>query len=183
MQNIKPAIEQSMASFPLKQDMGDGLVLRVIVPEDAEAIVGILQSNEDLQEHVGWLHDIETVEEIKHRIQQFRDGKRLRYVLTKDSQIVGYVGLMLHMESQYENEGELGYFLTKEVRGQGLAVKSVRTIIDLAEKLLPLKSFRVFIEDDNKASIRVANALQFERTDDMRENLFGKMERRYVRNV
>jgi ribosomal-protein-alanine N-acetyltransferase len=59
--------------------------------------------------------------------------------------------------------GELSYWLVPEARGRGLAVAAVRCMIDSVAPALGLRSVVLDIEDDNAASIRLAERIGAER--------------------
>jgi RimJ/RimL family protein N-acetyltransferase len=94
--------------------------------------------------------------------------------LPDDDRVLGRVALRppefasdaVRCEAVRESEqpaGELSYWLVPEARGRGLAIAAVRLMIDSVAPALGLRSVVLDIEDDNAASIRLAERLGAER--------------------
>ncbi len=163
--------------------LGSDASLRVLVSGDAEAIGAIIADNPEIRQYVGWIKGLETVQDIRDRLELFQEKKALRYGVVKEGKLVGYVGMFRFPDNKFDGEYDLGYFLDKEARGEGLVTRGVEALISEAESHLdpsPL-SFALYIEDGNTESLAVADRTHFEASDFTAPNDLGVEERRYVR--
>ena len=60
--------------------------------------------------------------------------------------------------------GEIGYWVAREARGQGVAARAVRLVRDWASGELGLTTLEIVVHEDNAASLAVARAAGFTET-------------------
>ena len=78
-------------------------------------------------------------------------------VLKKSGLIIGKAGI---------TAGELGYHIYGPFRGRGYAVEACSAIFGYAEEEMGLRHVRIKTGEGNEASVRLAEALGFSRTED-----------------
>ena len=78
-------------------------------------------------------------------------------VLKKSGLIIGKAGI---------TAGELGYHIYGPFRGRGYAFEACSAILGYAEEELGLRHVRIKTGEGNEASVRLAEALGFSRTED-----------------
>lgn len=78
-------------------------------------------------------------------------------VLKKSGLIIGKAGI---------TAGELGYHIYGPFRGRGYAFEACSAILGYAEEELGLRHIRIKTGEGNEASVRLAEALGFSRTED-----------------
>lgn len=78
-------------------------------------------------------------------------------VLKKSGLIIGKAGI---------TQGELGYHIYGPFRGRGYAFEACSAILGYAEEELGLRHVRIKTGEGNEASVRLAEALGFSRTED-----------------
>jgi RimJ/RimL family protein N-acetyltransferase len=88
-------------------------------------------------------------------IKAWGDGTRAGFaVLSPDGEFLGFTGLVdLDAEAR---QGEIGYVVTRDARGRGVAGRSLRLVTDWALGGLGLQRVELHIDPENEASIRVA---------------------------
>jgi RimJ/RimL family protein N-acetyltransferase len=138
-----------------------GLVLREWTDEDVPAMVALF----DDPEVARWTpladpFDADAAEQYLHRARESRAaGRKLQLAVTLDGgAALGEVMLTLRDE---EGEVELGYAVGAPHRGQGLSVRSVRLLTDLAHGSLGVHRVLLRIDPGNAPSIGVARRAGF----------------------
>ena len=85
-------------------------------------------------------------------------------VLKKSGVIIGKAGI---------TAGELGYHIYGPFRGRGYAFEACSAILGYAEEELGLRHVRIKTGEGNEASVRLAEALGFSRTEDTEQKSVG----------
>ena len=85
-------------------------------------------------------------------------------VLKKSGVIIGQAGI---------TAGELGYHIYGPFRGRGYAFEACSAILGYAEEELGLRHVRIKTGEGNEASVRLAEALGFSRTEDTEQKSEG----------
>lgn len=94
---------------------------------------------------------------VKNAIHIFQTGRQYDFVVeeVESGNLVGGVGLLnIHFQ-----EVDLGYFIGTAYCGLGYATQAARLAIGLARERLDLKAINIYIEENNVASIKVAEKL------------------------
>lgn len=146
--------EQAMTDLGRRSGplVGPGLVLREWDPDDLPAMVELFDDSD-----VGrWtpLPSPFTLVDAGARLLRAREPDRLLLAVTTDGrQPLGEVLLTA--------EGELGYVLGRQHRGQGLATRALLLLREHAHRTVGLDVLRLRIDPDNRASVSVAQRAGF----------------------
>lgn len=95
---------------------------------------------------------------------RFHECGLLALVLKKSGLIIGKAGI---------TAGELGYHIYGPFRGRGYAFEACSAILGYAEEELGLRHVRIKTGEGNEASVRLAEALGFSRTEDTEQKSEG----------
>ena len=90
-------------------------------------------------------------------------------------EIIGAIGF--NAINKNFNRGELGYWLAKKYRNEGIMTEAVRLVVKYAFTHMKLKRIHVFVEPDNIASIKVLEKCGFENEGLLKK--FIKQKKRY----
>ncbi|MBV8467143.1 MAG: GNAT family N-acetyltransferase [Burkholderiales bacterium] len=151
-----------MTSFPLL--LTQRLVLRELVPDDAEALFDI-HSDEQVMRWFG-ADPIATVDQAKQLIAMFADwrtppasGTRWAIVRRADDQLLGTAGLFKWNRSWHNCV--LGYELGRAYWSMGYMQEALHAMLDYGFSTMHLHRVQAEIHPDNAASIRVVQRLGF----------------------
>ena len=135
--------------------VGPGLVLREWQQRDLPDMVELFDDPD-----IGWRTPLPTPftpADAAARLLRAREPDRLMLAVTTDGrQPLGEVLLSA--------DGELGYLLGRQHRGQGLASRALLLLREHAHRTVGLPVLRLRIEPDNQASIAVARRAGFRLT-------------------
>jgi RimJ/RimL family protein N-acetyltransferase len=138
------------------------LAMRHFVPEDIDALAALYRDPEVRRYFPeGTLSDAETRAELEWYLHGHPDRPELGLWATmlKDSgQFIGRCGLLPWTIDDQE-EIEIAYMISKSYWGQGLGTEAARGIRDYAFEQLGLKRLICVIDEQNQASIRVAEKI------------------------
>lgn len=143
------------------------LILREIIPEDAEAFFA-MDSNPEVVKYVGIqpLTDIsQSIEMIESIRKQYSENGIGRWaVISKDSgKLVGWSGLKLIKEiNNHQNIHDLGYRFTPEYWGKGYATETSIAVLNYAFNEMKLNQVFAYADVKNDASNHVLRKLGFE---------------------
>lgn len=151
------------------------LVLREIIPEDAEAFFA-MDSNPEVVKYVGIKpltnisQSIENIASIRN--QYIENGIGRWAVIEKTSELlIGWSGLKLYTAeiNGYQNFYELGYRFCPESWGKGYAFESAKASLNFGFNNLNVKIIYAYAHEENAASHKVLNKLGFEKTSEFNE--------------
>ena len=137
----------------------DRLRLRRSVPEDAQAISGY-RSDASVHARQGWRDTSpEYVRQSIVQMERAGPGDRGSWVQftvfeLDGGRLVGDVGL--HPPDDEEGVVEIGYTIAPECQGRGYATEAVRALVAYSLDVLGARLVRAWADEDNAASIRVA---------------------------
>lgn len=89
---------------------------------------------------------------------------------SKTKKIIGAIGL--HQIHQQNKNAEIGYWLAKKYRGQGIMSAVARKILDLAFKKIKLHKVYLRVFADNPSSVKVAEKLGFQQEGYHRQEVY-----------
>lgn len=109
-------------------------------------------------------------------VEGWRDGSRAGFAaVDADGRFLAMVGVVdLDLDA---NQGEIGYVVTKEARGRGVAQRCLRLVTDWALDGLGLARVELHIDPENAASLRVAERCGYIREGMLRSLHFKGDER------
>ncbi len=164
--------------FPDPPLSAEGLLLRPLGDEDAAAIAAICQDPEIPRwTNVPAPHDEADALDFLARAEAERlrgEGLQLGLADPAGERLLGALGLSVNAKDAI---GEVGYYLAREARGQGLATRALLLVAHWAVRALGLQRVEVLAHPDNEASQRVALRAGFEREGLMRSYRDRKGER------
>jgi RimJ/RimL family protein N-acetyltransferase len=140
---------------------------------DDDAQAQLAGEDEEHARRFGWYPDRSTVESVAEAIAEWRDDERLRrprraFAIRTAGDRVLVGGCEIRIDP--DRVGEVSYWVFPAYRGRGLASRALRLLVPWATDNLGVERFRLEIEHDNVASIRVATHAGFvpvgERLDD-----------------
>lgn len=151
-------LERLPNSFPIDESTS----VRKIVPGDSDTLSEIIDRNHDVKRYITWAALVNGPEDVVPALQSRSSESMVgRYTIVRGN-VVGYFGINPVEE---DDEYELGYFLDKTARGQGLVRKTVATILNFAKDELSVQSMYLSIAPENTASIAVAEHFGFHPTE------------------
>jgi RimJ/RimL family protein N-acetyltransferase len=160
-------------------ELPGGLSARLMQIEHAEAMFCAMQDSPAIRSYITWTAGLAGVEDVQLAIETFRANGELRYAV-EDPQFAGYLGAVASPDRDHEYE--IGYCVVAQKRGRGYAKLAASGLMFALWENHDARSFSLYINDANAASIAVAASLGFERTDETRrEEKLDSWERRYER--
>ncbi len=165
-----------------------GLKLRLLMPDDAEAMLIIFRKDPNIPKTVTWPAGLADEQAVRQKIIQMRVGSTRYAIVGRNDNIIGYIGVW-EDGGYFGNEprkGEFGfgYFLDPDSRGKGIIARSLVGMLDEALRVYSVKTFAAYIADDNLASQSVVKSLGFIRTDEVYEEpVLHCLERKYEKNI
>jgi ribosomal-protein-serine acetyltransferase len=150
-------------------DLGDGVELRSLEPEDAEVLFAVIEADrERLRRWFPWVDPTVSPAEPRAFIERSRASENdvEAIGIWVKSDLVGTIGMRVDPMS---NQGEIGYWLAKSFEGRGLVTKSCRALIDHGLRELGLHRIEIKAAPDNVRSRAVAERLGFTKEAQLRE--------------
>lgn len=168
----------------------EGCYLRPLEVEDAEEILRILDDDPAIRDRVTVASRMHTIDDVAREVKTYKTDNEglIRYAIIFDDHCVGLVSLW--RDSGFFGQPldpdayGFGYFIDPAMRGKGVVTAAVESLMKQAERLLRVKQFIAYCEDDNLASIAILHKLGFQATDEtFSEPNQGWTERKYVKTV
>lgn len=166
-----------------KITVGEGVGLRPLVVEDSERIFEILEADGDIRSHVGLFADCDTLEKLKVKLSDQIAHNALRYAITLNDALIGYVGLHQDPDGDTCVQYNVSYFLSSQNRGKGIVGDALRALLIEAEKHLAIDRFSAWVEEDNISSANVLKRIGFAHTGIPHVDSHGRTNWDYVREV
>ncbi|MEB7824472.1 GNAT family N-acetyltransferase [Staphylococcus chromogenes] len=127
-----------------------------------------------LNAFLDWVPLINSVEDelrfLKKMMTLEIENKVRVYAIYEKNQLIGTVNI--HNIDTQNHTGEIGYWLSQHVTGQGVMTKAVRLLCDLAFNDLLLNRLEIRAQKENKASQRVAEKVGFRFIGEAREEIY-----------
>lgn len=140
--------------------IGDDLELRLLEERHAQALFEVIdRDREDLRTWLPWVDGSRSAEDIAGFIrsvrQEFADDHDLTCGIWHHGHPVGTIGLRLNPP---DRAAEIGYWLARDARGQGIMTRATRALITYAFDELGLHRIVVRCAPCNRASSPSPNA-------------------------
>lgn len=153
-------------------DLGDGLVLRKVRPEDANELWLVVDDNREyLRAWMPWADLTLTVRDtaafIERSQRQDLDGRGFQCVMRLEDTIVGMIGHVVRPEDRWT---DLGYWIAERYQGMGLVTRAARALIDHVFTHLGLNRVEISAGLENLRSRAVAERLGFRLEGILREH-------------
>ncbi|MGG0176859.1 GNAT family N-acetyltransferase [Gottfriedia acidiceleris] len=150
----------------LLHKIDEDVSLRMLNIDDAEEFYNLTISSKNyLKEWLGWLDNIESVEDtaqnIKKRLKEFVENKGYpkSFAIIYRGQIAGSIGF--NVIDKTSKIGEVGYWLGKQYQGKGLMTKALRTLINYGFEELDLNRIQIKAAVENKKSRALPERMGF----------------------
>jgi len=152
--------------FPPQPELTDGMIrLREWSLDDAEAVRFAVQ-DPDIPRFMG-IPPNHTIEGVRRWLEsvpadlESGAGANFAVVDARDGELLGSVGVSRSCDDP--EVGEVGYWVSAHVRGQGVASGAIRLLVSWAFEALRLSRIELTTHEDNTASLRVAEKCGFVR--------------------
>lgn len=167
-------------------EIRDDLRLRPLSKEDSERILDILATDHTIRDKVTIAAQLHTIDDVEDEIEQLaQNPDRIRYAILENDEFVGLMSLSRNMGffgHKNDKEYYFGYFLDPSARGKEITVDTLRALMEVVAKSVPVEQYIAYCSDDNVESLRVLNKVGFEATNKiLNEPNMGWPERKYVR--
>ena len=160
--------------LPFKNLSSDRLLLRQISPADVNEIFA-MRSNTDVMKYVPRplctsLDDAIALINMMQQKIETNEGINWAITLKGSDSMIGFIG---HYRIQWENfRSEIGYMLSPEHQGKGIATEAVQLVIEYGFKEMKMHSLEAVIDPDNIASAKVLEKNKFVKEAHFKENEF-----------
>ena len=147
------SFEDAFREFPRLE--AERLVLRELVPEDAEALRYHAVTLKDLRFPGPELYTIEDAQEqISACRHNYESRQRIEWGIARkeDDMLIGMCSLSHFL---WRSRAEIGYWLSKEHWGKGLTTEAVKAAIEYGFGTMELHRIHATSNPDNIASIKV----------------------------
>jgi len=129
--------------------------LRWLKPNDAKNIYEKIQ-DEQIFKYITSIPQPYTLQNakdfIKKSLEKLEKKEGYEFVIEIDNELQGVIGLAIKKE---HNKAELGYWISKDMRGKGIVTSAVKQIIKYGFNKLKLKRIYARFLDNNTSSERV----------------------------
>lgn len=178
--NFLEKVWQRYHHIPWKIAETSRCIIRELSLDDLGALFE-LYADEEINKYTESLYPYEEEKEFQiayiNNMYRFY-GYGMWLVFSKETgELIGRAGLE-HREYNGETELELGYVIGTKFQRQGYATEVCRQIIEIAKTMTDFPRINCLIEEDNTASIRLAEKLGFSHMEDM--ELDGELMKRLV---
>ncbi|MET3699643.1 ribosomal-protein-alanine N-acetyltransferase [Bacillus oleivorans] len=169
-------------TFPVLET--DRLVLRKVIKEDAHSIFKYL-SDEEVMRYYG-LEPFQTVDDALSEIswyetiQNSKTGIRWGITLKGEGEVIGSCGFHNTVSQHYR--AEIGFELSKEYWGKGIASEAIKAMISFGFEQINLNRIEALIEQQNFPSQKLVEKQGFIREGLLRSYEFtrGKFDDLYM---
>lgn len=129
------------------------------------------KNREHLSPFLPWVGNMKSVSDfhdyIKNCEQLYQGKKEVSFVIISDEDVVGRIGL--HYINFQNKNASIGYWLTKDVEGQGIITKSCKEVITYAFQELGLHRIEIKAAVKNLRSQAIPQKLNFKKEGILRE--------------
>jgi ribosomal-protein-serine acetyltransferase len=149
-------------------DLGEGLEIRVLEPEDARELFElIVAERERLRPWMPWADTTRSIDHARTFIEHARATEALDGLgIFVEGALVGGIGLLFEGSGI---DGELGCWVSSSHEGRGVAARACGGLIELAFDQLSLHRVSVLVAAENLRSLAFVERLGFTREGLVRE--------------
>jgi ribosomal-protein-alanine N-acetyltransferase len=150
------------------------LILREMIPADAEAIFRIRGDYEVTKYNIGTAYDRleQAADLIAAMAQAYREEKEVRWGITlkSDDTVIGMVGYNYWIRR--DARGSVGYDLARAYWGQGIMTEALRAVVTFGFRRMDLNRIEADADARNPASARVLAKVGFRQEGLQREQFY-----------
>jgi ribosomal-protein-serine acetyltransferase len=149
-------------------DLGEGVEVRVLEPEDAEQVFAVVEANrERLRAWMPWVDATHGPADTRAFIERDRASDGLDALgIYVDGKYAGGIGIRPDAEHA---DAEIGYWIGSAHEGRGLVTRACRALVDHAFGDLGLHRVTIRVAPDNARSRTIPERLGFTQEGVMRE--------------
>lgn len=155
---------------------GDGFTLRPVEESDAEDYVQNVQ-DELIFRYIRVIPEPYELKDAKSFIEdckeKWRKSESFQFGVVISGEVVGSIGLKMRGEEEDEL-AELGYWIGREYRGEGVMSEAVELLLDFGFSELSLHKIMARVYEENMPSRKLLEKLGFRREGLLREHEFHK---------
>lgn len=155
-------------------EINKDLNLRSFEETDAKEFYQLtIQSKSYLRKWLGWLDNINTIEDTVTSIQSRlkepleSNGLQINFAIIFEGKIVGTIGL--NKIDKRNNIGKIGYWLGEEYQGRGIMTEAFQKIVDYGFNTLQLNRIEVRVAERNHQSRAIPIRFEFQEEGILRE--------------
>jgi len=144
---------------PIRWDLGDGLVVRTLVPDEDVELFELIDANRDrLRPWMIWEPTTRSPADARDFIKRSLASETDREAngIWIDGRLVGSIGLSVDL---YANSGEIGYWLGAGYEGRGIVTRACARFFDFGFDDLGLHRMELCAAVENDRSRAVARRL------------------------
>lgn len=104
----------------------------------------------------------------KTKLEARKKNGNIDFALDRNGEVVGGISFKL---IHPRHKAEVGYWLTKRLRGQGIMPRAVRLVVEYGFRRLRLRRIYAFTISFNRSSVRVLQKCGFRREGILRKHL------------
>jgi ribosomal-protein-serine acetyltransferase len=150
------------------------LWLRQLKLDQAEQLFELIDENREyLSEWLPYIHNTNEIGDVRSFVESEIDkrvcNQGYSYFIERRDKIIGHVSLM---NLNGDKEPEIGYWVTRDASGEGIATRAVNTLTAFGLNLLGLKQVIIRAHPNNVGSNKVAKKAGYKligRTNDENE--------------
>ncbi|SEJ69993.1 ribosomal-protein-alanine N-acetyltransferase [Bhargavaea ginsengi] len=152
------------------------LLLRAATPADADDMLRYL-SDPEVMKHTG-MELFQTAEDVLDEIRWYRslveEGSGIRWgiALKESGKMIGSCGF--HNREPKHFRAEIGYELSPEHWGKGIASEALQAVVRYGFSHLQLERIEALIEPENEPSLRLVEKNGFQREGLLRHYEYGR---------
>lgn len=146
--------------------------LELTAKKHAAGLYQAVDSNRPhLSRFLSWVGNMQSVEDFTSYIRScevlYQEGKEVSFVILMDDVPVGRIGL--HYLNQLSKSAAIGYWITENVQGRGIVIRSCKALIDYGFKELGLRRIEIKAATENLKSQAVPVKLGFQQEGILRQ--------------
>ncbi len=153
----------------------DHITIHLARPELAQAIFEVVDSQREyLRQWLPWVDLTKNISDtqnfIKESMQHNTNGTRLTTFFMVEEKLAGSIGVVSFNKDN--NSCEVGYWLNKELQGQGIMTKTCRRFIDHLFSVKNLNRIEIKVASANLKSQTIPERLGFIKEGTLRQGLY-----------
>ncbi|WP_052045926.1 GNAT family N-acetyltransferase [Candidatus Paracaedibacter symbiosus] len=140
------------------------LVIRPVQPGDgAKMFEAIEESRQLFEKWFEWTHYVKTPKDLEKTAREFY----AKFILRDEFHFISFYEEKLVCSASFHKldwktgSAEIGYWCKKSAHGQGFVIEMVNALVEYAFQEMGLKRLSIVMDEENYASIRVAEAAGF----------------------
>ena len=157
----------------------ENIRLELTADKHAEPLFAAIDNNrEHLSRFLPWVGDMQTVDDVRDYIRNceslYANEQEVSFVIQSGDIVVGRIGL--HHRNLQNKSAAIGYWLRKDVEGNGIISKCCKALIDYGFQELGMHRIEIKAAVGNKRSQAIPIRLNFKREGVLREAEFVNNE-------